>query len=139
MPRSEVHVVSGKRCSRDIPSIGLKSAPRSRTSTSAASARVPGAILRETLYKHPDDVSDPISRNTPVDDVYQLYCDIVEYHFTMILDEADNIHDHDVIERLHAVLRLSIVAICHDQQSWLAQVPMVDSHSFNRDRHIQMR
>jgi Cdc6-like AAA superfamily ATPase len=57
----------------------------------------------------------------------------------VIADEADNVHDHEVIQRLHAVPRISIVAICHDPQSWLAQVPVGDSHSFNGDRHIQPR
>jgi Cdc6-like AAA superfamily ATPase len=57
----------------------------------------------------------------------------------VILDEADNIQDHDVIERIHAVPQVSIVAICHDPQSWLAQVPMGDSHSFDGDRHIQVQ
>ena len=97
-----------------------------------------GAILREALRQHPADVSEQFSRNTPVDDVSQLLRDTVEYPFVVILDEADNIHDHDVIEHLHAIPRISIVAICHNPQSWLAQVPTDDSHSFDGDRHIQL-
>jgi len=57
----------------------------------------------------------------------------------VILDEADNSYDHDVIERLRAVPRISIVTICHDPQSRLAQVPMGGSPSFDGDRHIQLR
>ncbi len=98
-----------------------------------------GAILRETLRQHPADVNEQLSKNTPVDSLFQLLRDTVEYPFVVILDEADNIHDHDVIERLRAVPRISIVAICHDPQSWLAQVPMSGSHSFDGDRHIQLR
>ena len=44
-----------------------------------------------------------------------------------------------MIERLHDVPRLSIVAICHDPQSWLAQAPMNGSHSFDENRHIQLQ
>jgi Cdc6-like AAA superfamily ATPase len=44
-----------------------------------------------------------------------------------------------VIERFHAVPPISIVSIRHDSQSWLAQVPIGSSHSFDGDRHIQLR
>ena len=98
-----------------------------------------GAILREALRQHPADVSEQFSRSTPVDGVHQLLRDTVEYPFVVILDETDNVHDHDVIERLHAVPQISVVAICHDPQSWLAQIPMNGSHSFDGDRHIQLR
>jgi Cdc6-like AAA superfamily ATPase len=98
-----------------------------------------GAILREVLRQHPANVSEQVSRNMPIDDIYELLRDTVEYPLVVILDEADNIHDHDVIERLHAVPQVSIVAICHDPQSWLAQVPMGGSHSFDGDQHIQLR
>lgn len=57
----------------------------------------------------------------------------------MILDEPANVHHHDVIERLHRVLQISVVAICHDPQSWLAKIPMGSSHSFDGDRHIQLQ
>jgi len=98
-----------------------------------------GAILREALQQHPVDVNDQVSRSMPVDDVYQLLRDTVVYSFIAILDEESNIHDHAVIEHFHAVPRISIVAICHGPQSWLAQVPMGDSHSFDGNRHIQPR
>ena len=98
-----------------------------------------GAILREALRQHPADVSEQFSRSTPVDGVHQLLRDTVEYPFVVILDEADNVHDHVVIERLHAVPQISVVAICHDPQSWLAQIPMNGSHSFDGDRHIQLQ
>lgn len=98
-----------------------------------------GAILREALRQHPADVSEQVSRNTPVDGVHQLLRDTVEYPFVVFLDEADNVHDHDVIECLHAVPRISVVANCHDPQPWLAQVPMNSSHSFDGDRHIQLQ
>jgi hypothetical protein len=58
--------------------------------------------------------------------------------FSLFLDEADNVHDHDVIERPHAVPRISNVAICHDPQSWLAQVSMIGSHIFVGDQHVQL-
>jgi cell division control protein 6 len=98
-----------------------------------------GAILRDALRQHPADISEQFSRSTPVDGVHQLLRDTVEYPFVVILDEADNVHDHDVIERLHAVPRISVVAICHGPQSWLAQIPMNGSHSFDGDRHIQLQ
>lgn len=44
-----------------------------------------------------------------------------------------------MIERLNTVRRVSIVAICHDPQSWLAQVPTDNSRSFDGERHIQFR
>jgi len=48
----------------------------------------------------------------------------------MVLDDTDNNHDHDAIEFLHAIPLISIVAIYHYWQSWLAHVPIDDSHSF---------
>jgi len=92
----------------------------------------------------PSDSTQPTSvtnsRETrPSTTSTNFFGDTAEYPFIVIPDEADNIHDHDVLESLHAVPRLSIVAICHDPQSWLDQAPMGDSHSFNGDRHIQLR
>jgi len=77
--------------------------------------------------------------NTPVDGVYQPVRVTAEYPFVVIFDETDNIHDHHLMQRLHVVPRISTVAICHDPHSWLAQVPMGDSHSFDGDLHIQLR
>lgn len=81
--------------------------------------------------------SRSVNIGASVDGVHRLPRDTVEYPFVVILDEADNIHDHDVIERLHAVPLVSNVAISHDPQSWLAQIPIDASHSFDGDRDIQ--
>jgi len=57
----------------------------------------------------------------------------------VILDDVDNAQDQDVIERSHAVPRISIVPICHDPQSWFAQTPMNCSHSLDGDCYIQLQ
>lgn len=69
-----------------------------------------GAILRAALQQQLADISEQFSTSTPVDDVCHLLRDTVDYPFVVILDEADNIH-YQVIERLHAVPRNSIIAI----------------------------
>ncbi len=55
----------------------------------------------------------------------------------LVLDEGDDIPEHDLLEVLSGVPLLSVVVICHDPDHWLAQIGDRGIH-FEGDSHIQL-
>lgn len=97
-----------------------------------------GAILREALQEHPTNVSSKYSRSTPVEQLREILRETVNHPFVVILDEADNLHDHDAIDVFRGVQYTSVVAICHDPQEWLAKVSKTGRRPFAGDHHIEL-
>jgi Cdc6-like AAA superfamily ATPase len=79
-----------------------------------------GSIFREALRQHPQGRDLP--RTTPVDDVLAELRSVLDRPFVVILDEADDLPRSKVLEDACRVFGLSMIAISHDQEQWLAPI-----------------
>ena len=75
-----------------------------------------GDILREAL----EPLGERPSPTAPLDDLYWTLRDVVDEPVVVILDEADTLVNNEALTRLCGVKQLSLVAITHDPDRWLA-------------------
>ena len=75
-----------------------------------------GDILREAL----EPLGERPSPTAPLDDLHWTLRDVVDEPVVVILDEADTLVNNEALTRLCGVKQLSLVAITHDPDRWLA-------------------
>jgi len=80
-----------------------------------------GEVLRSALREHHAQVD--VALNTPVDELREQLRDVVDHPYILVLDEADALPDTETLEYVTRVPEVSIVAICHDADRWVARVP----------------
>jgi Cdc6-like AAA superfamily ATPase len=78
----------------------------------------PGSILRSILAQHPT-ATDP-RHNLPADTAESMLRRAVDEPAVVVLDEGGALPDSDIVECLLSVSGLSVIAICHDADGWLA-------------------
>ena len=93
----------------------------------------PGSICRELVRKHPRG-GDP-SHTTPVDDVRDDLASIADRPYVVVLDEADDICQTDLLEWLEEIDAVATVAICHDIDKWFGHL---DAATARGRRHITL-
>jgi len=79
-----------------------------------------GAILREALRGLDDDTRVP--PNTPVDDVRRGLAGAVDDHAVIILDEADDLPETDVLDQFAGIAGVSLIVVCHDRERWTSRL-----------------
>lgn len=77
-----------------------------------------GQILRTAIDEY--DSTIDFTLNTSVDTLQEKLSDAVISPYIIVLDEADGIYETGALEDLFAIQRVSVVAICHDAERWLA-------------------
>ncbi|WP_135829993.1 Cdc6/Cdc18 family protein [Halorussus halobius] len=80
-----------------------------------------GEILRTALREYPGTRSVPATLS--LNDTRQQLADTVDQPFVLVLDEADDLPETDVLDTLASIPLVSVVAICHEPQPWLARAP----------------
>lgn len=78
-----------------------------------------GDILRSAIRQHPG--ADPVFANTPTDELPRRLEQAVIDQFVIILDEADDLAERDVLHDLLEIDGVTIVPICHDPDTWLSR------------------
>lgn len=78
------------------------------------------AILHETAVTHPTETA--VQPNSPAEELVETLEQIVDRPYVVLLDEADTICDLAVLCDLYQVPLLSVVAIVHDPNEWLARL-----------------
>jgi len=86
-----------------------------------------GEVLRTALREHHSKVD--VAMNTPVDELRSQLRGVVDHPYILVLDESDALPDTQTLEYVTDVPEVSIVAICHDAERWLARVPGAVSRS----------
>jgi len=94
-----------------------------------------GTILREAIKNLPIGAS--CHRGMQVSELVEILREGVDDPAVLVLDEGDDIPEHDLLEVLSGVPLLSVVVICHDPDHWLAQIGDRGIH-FEGDSHIQL-
>ena len=82
--------------------------------------------------------SDPVPENRPVDDVHDTLEATLTRPAVVILDEADELPQMDVLARLQALPYLSMIIIIHDPTHWLPQVGTDMAHRLDGETHITL-
>ncbi|RDZ53099.1 AAA family ATPase [Haloferax sp. Atlit-4N] len=80
-----------------------------------------GEILRTALREH--HVQVDVALNTPVEVLREQLREAVDQPYILVLDEADTLPNTEALEYITRVPKVSIVAICHDADRWLARAP----------------
>jgi Cdc6-like AAA superfamily ATPase len=88
-----------------------------------------GEVLRTALREHHAQVD--VALNTPADELREQLRDVVDHPYILVLDEADALPDTETLEYVTRVREVSIVAICHDADRWLARVPQTVRRSIS--------
>lgn len=83
-------------------------------------------ILRDVAR---DLTRDPIPSDMPLDQVRSELARCVSTQTVVVLDDADDVPDTNVLNELAGILHLSVVAICHDRDRWLSRL---DDHHRTR-------
>lgn len=79
-----------------------------------------GTILRDAVHAHPRDPDVEVSQSTPVDDVADALREIASWPYVLVLDEADDVHETDLLDRLADIEYVSYIVICHNPQEFRA-------------------
>ncbi|QHS17954.1 AAA family ATPase [haloarchaeon 3A1-DGR] len=96
-----------------------------------------GDILREILQEHPD-VDQRIHRGTPNANLLPLLDQAVSRPCIIVLDEGDDLPATGLVRELAGVTNVSVIAICHDPDQWLADVDTSVTDLFDGDQHLPL-
>ncbi|MEE6210878.1 AAA family ATPase [Salarchaeum sp. III] len=77
-------------------------------------------ILRDALDAYPQPVD--VHRGTPLDELVETVQDVVTQPYVLVLDEADDLPEKQIPELVASLPHVSVVAICHNAEEWLARV-----------------
>lgn len=95
-----------------------------------------GDILREVINDHPS--STTVHRGTPTDDLPKILQDIVDDPYVLIIDEADDIPETDILDMLAGVPEVATIIIAHDADNWFARVDSRYRSRFDGDHHLRL-
>jgi cell division control protein 6 len=76
-------------------------------------------LLREALHMYPKDTRQ-ITKTTPRDELLETARSHISRPYILVLDEADDLPTTDALDVLPSLPHVSVVAICHDEQEFLA-------------------
>ncbi|MBB6645045.1 Cdc6/Cdc18 family protein [Halobellus ruber] len=79
-----------------------------------------GAVLRRAVTVAARDTTPP--QNATVEDLRWQLRECIEQPLILVLDEAEGLPSTDALDQLLAIEQLSIVAIVHDEDRWLARI-----------------
>jgi Cdc6-like AAA superfamily ATPase len=79
-----------------------------------------GAVLRKVIAAGPS--SESPAQNATVDDLRRDLRERVDAPYVLVLDEAEGLPSTDALDHLLDVPGLSVVAIVHDEERWLARI-----------------
>ena len=77
-------------------------------------------VLREALYQHRRPVD--IDSDASIDSLRNELEATLAQPYILVLDEADALPDAEILDDVIDIPGVSIVAICHDQERWLARL-----------------
>jgi Cdc6-like AAA superfamily ATPase len=77
-------------------------------------------ILLQAVTGHPRDVYVP--PNSSPDYLVSTLQDIVSAPYILVLDEADDLPEKDVLPYLHQIPLVSVIVICHDYGDWMEKL-----------------
>ncbi|MFC5278679.1 Cdc6/Cdc18 family protein [Halorubrum rubrum] len=95
-----------------------------------------GSILRDAINEHPSDAS--VHRGVATDQLAGVLRDAVDAPFILVLDEADDLPETDVLEELSSVPGVAVIAIAHDADDWLARIDQRHRPQFAGEHHVHL-
>lgn len=95
-----------------------------------------GVVLRRAIEQLP--IVADVHRGTPVDDLVATLRDGLDSPAVLVLDEADDVPETDLLDKLALVPSVSSVVICHHPDDWLAHVDEQHRSTFDGDHHIPL-
>ncbi|QLG63052.1 Cdc6/Cdc18 family protein [Halorarum salinum] len=96
----------------------------------------PGNILRNAIRKL--SIGASVHQGTPIDELPRMLHDGLNEPGVLVLDEADDVPDSNLLSLLSRAPTISVVAICHKAERWLSQVDEVHRSTFKGDHHIPL-
>jgi Cdc6-like AAA superfamily ATPase len=114
--------------------------PRSPTNVDTTIIRslgeTTGSILRDAINEHPSDAS--VHRGVATDRLAGVLRDAVDAPYVLVLDEADDLPETDVLEELSGVPGVAVIAIAHDADDWLARIDQRHRPQFDGEHHVRL-
>lgn len=95
-----------------------------------------GAVVRDAINEHPSPVT--VHRGTPTAELPDILRDHFTDPFVLVLDEADDLPQTDVLDMLVGVPNVSIVAIAHNPAEWLADIDQRYRSQFDGSHHVEL-
>ncbi|QZA89534.1 AAA family ATPase [Salinarchaeum sp. IM2453] len=92
-----------------------------------------GQILR-TIQR--GITEERVPENQPVTTTTQQLKTTIDQPAVIILDEADELPETDVLQELQTLPQLSVIVIIHDPTHWLSQITTDMAHNLDGDNHI---
>ncbi|GGM63998.1 Cdc6-like AAA superfamily ATPase [Halarchaeum rubridurum] len=80
-----------------------------------------GDILRTILHQHHAGVH--LAGNEPLPDLVEILQVAADRPCIVVLDEADDLHETNILDHLRGIGLVSVVVIVHDPDEWLARAP----------------
>ena len=93
-----------------------------------------GGVLLRALEKLP--VNANVHRGLSIDERTQLLANAVDGAAVLILDEADDLHETEVLDAVANAPGVSAIVIIHDRDEWLARVDEQHHRRFGGDHQI---
>lgn len=95
-----------------------------------------GGILRDVIDALP--LQADVHRGTPVDELVATLQAGLDAPAVLVLDEADDVPETDLLDRLARVPDVSTVMICHEPEDWLARVGDHHRRPFEGEHHLPL-
>lgn len=95
-----------------------------------------GGVLLRALKKLP--VNADVHRGLSIDDRVNLLANAVDGAAVLILDEADDLHETEVLDAVANAPGVSAIVIIHDRDEWLARVDDRHRRRFAADHQIEL-
>ena len=93
-------------------------------------------VFYDAIQQHPRDAAK--LPNAPADELYETLADIVTTPYILVLDEADSLHELDVLRELLAIPLLSVIVITHDVEEWRNRLDAQLRSRFLTTRHMHL-
>lgn len=95
-----------------------------------------GGVLLRALKKLP--VNADVHRGLSIDERTNLLANAVDGAAVLILDEADDLHETEVLDAVANAPGVSAIVIIHDRDEWLARVDERHRRRFAADHQIEL-
>ncbi|ELZ35397.1 Cdc6/Cdc18 family protein [Halorubrum tebenquichense] len=114
--------------------------PRSPTDLDSTLLRVlgetTGSVLRDAIDAHPSDAS--VHRGVATDRLAGILRDAVDDPYVLVLDEADDLPETEALDELMSVPGVTVIAIAHDADEWLARIDQRYRGQFSGEHHVRL-
>jgi len=95
-----------------------------------------GSVLRDAIDAHPSDVS--VHRGVATARLAGILRDAVDDPYVLVLDEADDLPETDVLDELMSIPGVAVIAIAHDADDWLARIDQRYRAQFSGEHHVRL-